>query len=68
MGAWFDTLRMLTLAMLFICCVTLPNMFIFASGSGIYDYNTYGMFTQFSLGNMGKIFEVFINFDVFRWS
>lgn len=53
MGAYFDTLKMLTLAMVFICAITLPNMFIFCSGTGIYDSNSYGFITQFSLGNMG---------------
>lgn len=54
MGAYFDTLKMLTLAMVFICCVTIPNMLIFSSGTGIVD-DSYGFITQFSLGNMGKI-------------
>ena len=54
MGAYFDTLKMLMLAMLFIFACTIPTMAIYSSGSGIKnDYR--GEFTRYSLGNMGKI-------------
>lgn len=44
MGAYFDTLKMLMFAMLFLFCVTMPNMFIFASNTGIVD-DSYGYIT-----------------------
>lgn len=44
MGAYFDTLQMLTFAFFFIFLVTMPNMGIYASGSGIVD-DSYGFIT-----------------------
>lgn len=52
MGAYFDTLKMLMCAMLFIFLCTIPTMGIYSTGSGVkFDYM--GVVTQFSLGNMG---------------
>lgn len=55
MNAYFDTLRYLMTAMLFIFAFLIPTM-------GIYQYygaiknDAMGVITQFSLGNMGKIY------------
>ena len=35
MGAYFDTLKMLMWAMIFIFLFTIPNMIIYAEGTGI---------------------------------
>jgi hypothetical protein len=54
MGAYFDTLKMLMWAMIFIFLCTIPNMLIYSKGTGIKaDYM--GVVTQYSLGNMGKL-------------
>lgn len=44
MGAYFDTLLKLTYAFLFIFLITIPNMGIYASGTGIVDED-YGFIT-----------------------
>ena len=49
----FETLNMLTLAMVFIFIATIPTMGIYATGNGIVN-DSYGFITQFSLGNMGE--------------
>jgi len=52
MGAFFDTVKMLMWAMLFIFLVIAPNMYIYSKGTGIKnDYM--GVVTQYSLGNLG---------------
>jgi hypothetical protein len=52
MGAYFDTLKILTFALIFITLVTIPNMYIYQTGRGI-KYDIMGFITQYSLGNMG---------------
>jgi hypothetical protein len=54
MGAYFDTLKMLMCAMLFIFLVVSPSIYIYHTGNGIKG-DVMGIVTQFSLGNMGKL-------------
>jgi hypothetical protein len=52
MGAFFDTVKMLMWAMLFMFLFVVPNMYIYSEGNGIKsDYM--GMVTKYSLGNLG---------------
>ena len=52
MGAFFDTVKMLMWAMLFMFLFVIPNMYIYSEGNGIKsDYM--GMVTKYSLGNLG---------------
>ena len=38
MGAYFDTLKILTFALIFMSLVTIPNMYMYSKGRGIkYD-------------------------------
>lgn len=67
MGAYFDTLKMLMWAMIFMFLVVTPNMYIYSRGQGVKsDYM--GVVTQFSLGNMGKLSLppslIFINYNI----
>ena len=52
MGAYFDTLKMLMWAMLFIFLVVSPNIYIYQTGNGIKS-DLMGVVTKYSLGNMG---------------
>jgi hypothetical protein len=55
MNAYFDTLRYLMILMLFVFVFFIPNMAIY-SHYGAIKSDAMGVVTQFSLGNMGKIF------------
>ena len=62
MGAYFETLKMLMWAMIFIFLVTIPTMGIYSSGQGVkYDYM--GMVTKYSLGNLG-MYLFFLCFEI----
>ncbi len=52
MGAYFDTLKLLMWAMLFIFLVVSPNIYIYQTGNGIKS-DLMGVVTKYSLGNMG---------------
>jgi hypothetical protein len=79
MGAYFETLKMLMWAFMFIFIVTTPIMYIYSTGQGIsQDYM--GVVTKYSLGNLGMylffkrnsysiIYEKVINLNIIhRWS
>lgn len=56
MNAYFDTLRYLMILMLFIFVFMIPIMAIYQHYGAIKN-DAMGVVTQFSLGNMGKIFH-----------
>jgi hypothetical protein len=62
MGAYFDTLKLLMWAMLFIFLVVSPNIYIYQTGNGIKS-DLMGVVTKYSLGNMGmnasNLFNIF---------
>ncbi len=59
MGAYFQTVKMLMWAMIFIFLFQIPIMYYYSTGTGIKtDYM--GIATQFSLGNMGTTFSYLI--------